>query len=172
VANAWHRLFVLEAGMKEIPLTQGQVGWVDDEDYDRVSKYKWCARFRYRTYYAQTRTARSDGRRSLLLHRFVLNAQPGSEIDHIDGNGLNCQKSNLRFVTHQQNMRNMRLRKDSTTGYKGVSYWKKDKKWQARIRVNGEPVYLGCFDDPTKAALAYDEAARKYHGEHAKPNFG
>lgn len=155
--------------MKEIPLTQGKVALVDDADYERVIKYKWNARrFKY-TYYAWHTLGR--GGRSIALHRFVMDAKPGEFVDHIDHDGLNCTRANLRICTRTQNARNRKIRIDSRTGYKGVSFSKNSGKWKASISNNNKRLYLGSFSDPLLAARAYDDMARKLFGNFAMTNF-
>ena len=92
-------------------------------------------------------------------------------VDHIDGNGLNNQRSNLRQCSHQQNLHNQDIRIDTSTGYKGVHFNKESGKYRAQIAVNHKRHFLGSFADPAEAALAYDNAARKHHGEFCRVNF-
>ena len=150
--------------MKRIKLTQGKFALVDDEDFAKLSKYKWHSLKGTNTFYA------ARGFR-LRMHRFILNAKEGQEIDHRDGNGLNNQKSNLRFCTHSQNNMNQRkLKKNLSSKYKGVSWHKNKKKWAVSIYIDGKNKYLGDFKDETDAAEAYNEAAMKYYGEFANLN--
>jgi hypothetical protein len=104
------------------------------------------------------------------MHRFILNAKKEYVIDHIDGDALNNQKKNLRICTHAENMRNSQIPINNTSGYKGVSYNKRYKKWEAHISFNNKLLNLGSFNDPVDAARAYNAAALKYHGEFAKLN--
>lgn len=150
--------------MKEIQLTRGRVALVDDEDYERLNQYKWCVLPGRRTIYA-----RRKGNPSL-MHHYIMGKIKGLEIDHINGNGLDNQKKNLRHCTHAENSRNSR----SYTGnscYKGVSWKVRSETWIAQIKVNGKLIHLGTFSDEKKAALSYDKAARKHFGEFARCNF-
>jgi hypothetical protein len=92
-------------------------------------------------------------------------------VDHIDGNGLNNTRANLRICTIAENVRSSRRRTDNGSGYKGVGFHKASGKWVARIVTNGEKMYLGLYESPEQAAAVYDLAAHKYHGEFARLNF-
>lgn len=139
---------------------------VDDGDAAAVLKYKWsateCSRGRF---YAH----RKVDRRSVYLHRFIMRPGPGLEVDHIDGNTLNNSRSNLRVCTHAENAKNIKRKKNNSSGYTGVSWCKNYGKWEAYIWL-GKKVGLGYFDNPRDAALAFDVAAKKHRGEFAKLN--
>lgn len=157
--------------MKTIPLTQGKVALVDDADYGAVSQFKWYAAKMGRRFYAARALPRAGGKQVIqLLHQFLV---PGtSGVDHRDGDGLNNQRFNLRPATHRQNGQGFRHKAAGTTSrFRGVYWNKRKKKWHARLKRNGNPAHLGYFSDETKAARAYDEAARKYFGDFASPNF-
>ena len=100
-----------------------------------------------------------------------MNAPAGLVVDHIDGNGLNNRKSNLRVCTQAQNSLNSRPRRNSSSRYKGVSFYKRDKIWQAQIFYNFRTINIGRFDDEIEAALAYDRKAAELFGEFAYLNF-
>jgi len=157
--------------MKEIPLTQGQVALVDDEDFERVNKYKWFASWDTgrRTYTAR-RTKwvreRENGKRGhISLHRFVMDVPKGKDIDHRDFNPLNNQKSNLRICTRAQNCMNKLKWKGCSSRFKGVSWSKEVLKWRAGINKDGKQHYLGYFNSEEEAALAYNTAALEMFGE-------
>ncbi len=151
--------------MKEIPLTQGKFALVDDEDYEMLMQWKW----QYATGYA---TRRVWPKVRLLMHRVIMNAQPGEQIDHKNLNRLDNQRSNLRFATYAQNMYNRRKNNSTySSRYKGVSWYSRDKKWRSQIQFAGKLHCIGKFQSELEAALAYDEAARKHHGEFANTNF-
>jgi hypothetical protein len=150
----------------EIPLTQGQVAIVDDADYVRLSQWKWFARKDRNTYYAH----RNDGKRIVYMHRAIAGVSDSKvHIDHIDGNGLNNCRSNLRTATYAQNGRNHRIHRNNSTGFIGVSFY--ENKWVARITVAHKIIYLGCFENAVAAARARDSAALTMHGEFARLNF-
>lgn len=146
-----------------IRLTQGKVALIDVEDLPRVSKYSWCAAWMH---YDWRAVGHVEGK-TVTLHRFVMNAQPGQEVDHINGDGLDCRKSELRFATHSQNNQNAYRVKPGS--FKGVR--PSGKKWGARIKVDGKQYHLGVSDTPEGAARLYDAAAIKHFGEFAKLNF-
>jgi len=153
--------------MKEIKLTQGKVAIVDDGDFEALNQYKWHAQKTGNgTFYA----ARGRGGKYVLLHREIMPTVDGMEVDHINGDGLNCQKRNLRNCTRSQNARNSKISSSSTSGFKGASWHKRDKIWTSGIWVNGKQKHLGNFTLLKEAALAYNEAAIKYFGEFARLN--
>ena len=152
--------------MKEIPLTRGKVALVNDEDYERVMMHKWCAVKTRNKWYAQRR----EGKKKVSLHRFILDAKSGEECDHINGDGLDNRRCNIRIVTSQQNKWNQQKTHGSSI-YKGVS-WEKDRnKWRTGIRINNKDIHLGLFDSEEEAAKAYDAKAIELFGEYAKLNF-
>lgn len=157
--------------MIEIPLTQGQVALIDDEDFEIVSRYKWCASWdqSINSFYATAHTPRHNGRRTTLrMHRLIMNAQPGQQVDHIHHQTLDNRKSELRFCTNSQNRRNSGKTVRNTSGYKGVCWNKTNCKWQANIRVNFRLNHLGYYATKEEAYAAYCAAAIELHGEFAK----
>jgi len=105
------------------------------------------------------------------MHRLLIHAPKGMEVDHINGNGLDNRICNLRICTRSQNQINKGLQKNNTTGYKGVSFIKKHRKYRATIRINGKSMYLGEFESAKGAAFAYDNKAKELFGNFAKLNF-
>jgi hypothetical protein len=159
--------------MIEIPLTQGKVALVDDVDAD-LAEIRWYANRlnkRSQTFYC-VRNININGKKGIeLLHRVILSRIMGRELlrhehtDHIDRNGLNNQRSNLRMSTHSQNMMN-RTSWGKTSNYKGVSWYKRREKWQVVIGLNKKLFHLGYFDDEYEAHLAYCEKAKELFGEY------
>jgi hypothetical protein len=139
---------------------------IDDEDFERVSQYSW---FLIPKGYVVSHH-RGGKRRLLYLHRFVYPSS-AKHVDHRDRNKLNCQKDNLRPANGTQNAANAGIRRDNTSGYKGVCWHKQRQKWNAQINVNGARKYLGLYDTPIEAAKAYDEKAKEVFGEFAYLNF-
>jgi len=157
--------------MKEIQLTQGKVAFVDD-DYESLSKHKWCADKGSYAFYAvrNCRCTLGGKRHSVRMHRQLMGTPLGMETDHQDGNGLNNQRYNLRVCTKAENQYNQRCRTGSNK-FKGVSWYKQTNKWQAQIMIEGKNVSLGYFDSEIEAAKKYDEAALRLFGEFAFLNF-
>lgn len=158
--------------MKLIPLSREQFALVDDEDYEFLIQRKWYAGNNPKAHTMYAKSGKGCGKNGLkiLMHRLIMGANNGQFIDHIDGNGLNNQKSNLRFCTHTENMRNSKKR-NSISEYKGVSWFKHARRWRARITVNKKGITIGYFKDKTHAARAYDQAAIKHYGKFARLNF-
>ncbi len=159
--------------MREIPLTKGFVALVDDNLYDYLMQWKWYA---HRAapglkYYAKRSVWDGCRHKQIHMHRVIAGSTPGQRTDHIDGDGMNNQRYNLRSCTNAQNMCNRKAQRNNTSGWKGVSWVKKLNKWRAQIESEGKGQMLGHFHDPIEAALAYDEAARRLHGEFASTNF-
>lgn len=158
------------AEYKEIPLTQGKVALVDAEDFEYLNQWKWCAYYSGYTWYAMKKIRIAKKEKDLKMHRLIVNPPDNMEVDHINGSGLDNRKENLRICTHSQNHMNSRRQSNNTSGYKGVCFYKRVKKWIAYIKYNKKRVHLGYFNAREDAALAYNEAARKYHGEFARLN--
>lgn len=123
--------------MKKIKLKHGEVVLVDNKDYDRLNKYKWCLNS------AGYATRRLNTHRSVLMHRAIMNTPENLETDHINANKLDNRRKNLRNVTHSQNQLHSRLPITNTSGIKGVTWDKKNKKWQAQIKIGNYPLTTG-----------------------------
>jgi hypothetical protein len=159
---------------RQIPLSQGKFATVSAEDFRRVMKHKWCLhQATLSKTYAQSNMKINGKWKRVLLHRFLMNAQPGQQVDHKDRDGLNNTRENLRFCTHAQNLHNSpaHVSKNKTSRFKGVSWSKVMKKWHAQIMVSRKYHSLGYFHSEEEAARAYDDASRKHLGEFASVNF-
>ena len=152
--------------MKIIPLTDGKASIVDDEDYEFLTQWKW----HHNQNRAVRRLAAKFGRKVVLMHRIILNAPDDLLVDHIDGNGLNNQKINLRICNKAQNAQNQRIGSRNKTGVKGAFFCLRSKKYQAVIIANRKTHLLGLFDLLEDAKKAYNDAAPIFHGEFARPN--
>lgn len=158
--------------MKTIPLTQGKFAIVDDEDYEWLNQWKWCADKIGKTYYAVRTINHKLGKQMILMHRQILRLTKGDGklTDHRNHNGLNNRKCNLRICTHNQNHQNRRKPR-TLNRYKGVSWHKPSKRWCAHIIHNKKYIHLGYFDNEIKAAKTYDKKAKELFGEFACLNF-
>lgn len=163
--------FIEDAIMKQIPLTQGKVALVDDEDFEWLNQWKWCAIRGRKTWYAARGEMRNKKTTYIRMHREILKTPKGMDTDHKDHNGLNNCRNNLRIATNSQNQHNQLLRGIGTSKYKGVSWDKGRKKWRAVIRVNKKTKSIGRFTTEVAAAKAYDCRAKKLYGEYACVNF-
>jgi hypothetical protein len=157
----------IEGDVAYVTLTKGYEAIIDAADVPLVEGFNWCSRADGLTFYA-ARTDYSSGKKTVRMHRVIMNCSKGFEIDHIDGDGLNNRRSNMRLSTHAENMRNRRIAKNNTSGFKGVAWDKNGAKWRAKIKVDGEQIHLGQFDTPEAAHAAYVAASEKLHGEFAR----
>jgi hypothetical protein len=153
----------------EIPLTQNRVALVDPEDFDKLAGFHWHF---HNQGYAARRVPKSEqvGKCHLrLMHREILGAGPGVQVDHVNGDKLDTRRCNLRLATRGQNQANSGMNPRNTSGYRGVTH--RDGKWVAQTKAGGQFYRLGSFDNPEDAARAYDLAAVELFGEFARLNF-
>lgn len=157
--------------MKTIQLTQGKVALVDDEDFEYLNQFKWCAAKLSGRFYA-VRNAPKDGKQYMyMMHRVIMDTPKGFHTDHISGDGLDNRKLNLRIATVQQNGQNRKSCTGTSSEYKGISWQVSRNKWFAQIRKpDGKDEYLGRFTNENEAALAYNAAALRHYGEFARLN--
>lgn len=143
---------------------------IDADDLPRVERIRWGARKSASGVYAHATSLYGIPKHHTRMHAFILKAEPGQLIDHINGDTLDNRKANLRIVTAAQNAQNrlMSLTPGKSSRFKGV-YWD-GSKWLVNIGANGTSIRVGRFDDEIEAALAYDEAAKIHHGEFARTN--
>jgi hypothetical protein len=172
--------------MKKIELTQGYVTLVDDEDFNSLNQFKWQVHFDGYNYYAR-RFSYKPKKETIIMHRVIMNTPQDLVVDHIDHNGLNNQKSNLRNCTRPQNLMNTKVHgkskyigvtivpaknrpfKDKKTGK--IRYYDCKQKYISQIHHNKIKYHLGCFTNEIDAAYAYDKKAKELHGEFASLNF-
>lgn len=159
---------VVPDGAVAISLSHGGFALVSECDAERVRAYRW-----YKTTFGYAVSGLSgtrESRNTLWMHRFVLDAADGLDVDHINHDRLDNRRENLRQCTRAQNLANGRRHRDSTSPYKGVT-WRKDiSRWTARIMVRGKVHHLGCFDTAEQAHAAYVEAGRALVGEYLCPS--
>jgi hypothetical protein len=156
---------------KRIQLTKGHVTIVDNEDFDWLINHNWHAHDA--NLYMCYARSRIKGKH-IRMHRLILQhhglLEDGLVVDHIDGNGMNNQKANLRPCTQAENLRNRKG--PFKNGYRGITRSISRKNpWMAQLSIDGKRKYLGIFPTREAAARAYDQAARKHHGEFATLNF-
>lgn len=159
--------------MKEIPLTNSTlVAFVDDEDYERLVENRWQLMIDPKRRIAGAKRTRNvRGKYSIvLMHRVIMNAPDGIQVDHINRNPLDNRKNNLRFATHLENCRNRTGVPGSSSQFKGVSWHKTKQRWTANIRVDTKLRHLGSFLREEDAAIAYNNVARIEFGEFAYIN--
>jgi len=153
--------------MKQIKLSSGRIAIVDNEDYENLKNYHWY----FSNGYAR-RNAVKDGKRiQITMHRQLMGFPVGFQIDHIDQNKLNNQKSNLRVCTNAQNSMNRKVQANNKYGLKGVFFDKYTNKYRARINYKGKTIYLGRHKDIKDAGISYDKKALELFGEFAFLNF-
>ena len=157
--------------MKIIKLTMGHETMVDDEDFEYLNQWKWHVLCGKGKIYAASTIKINNKQTTIYLHQMILRPMPGYETDHLDSNGLNNCRGNLRYATHTQNNRNRKKRKSTTSIYKGVCWHRKKMEWRSEIRLNGTKKWLGAFYNEVDAALAYDRKAKELFGEFARTNF-
>ncbi len=150
---------------------------VDDDDYDYLMQWKWNVRKNNRNSYATRHEWHNGQAFHINMHKVVIDAKKGTIVDHVDRNGFNNQKKNLRLATHSQNMANRRVKEGGTSSYMGVR--KKTIKrlnhvyetYLAQIQKDKKFYHIGSFKTEVEAAIAYDKKAKELHGEFANLNF-
>ena len=158
----------------EIKITKGESTIVSNEDFDSLNIRKWQCFARVRNgrieKYARTTMQINGKKTSFLMHRFIMGNPKGFLIDHINGDTLDNRRENLRVVTNSQNLMNSRIRNNTSSKYKGVSFDKNSQKFKAQIQINKNKKHLGLFSNEIDAAKCYNENALKLFGEYAKTN--
>jgi hypothetical protein len=148
---------------KEIILSQGKVALVDDEDYEWLNQWKWW--FNSRGYAHRIIYENGKQKGHIYMHRLILNTPSDLDVDHINHDGLDNRRSNLRQCTRSQNLANQKMRKINTSGKKGVSWHKTNKKWSANIGFNHKLIHIGYFDNICDASIAYKNKAHELYGD-------
>lgn len=157
--------------MNRIELTKGYIALVSDEDFEEISKHKWCVDST-QGYAVRARKKHEKPGGVIRMHRQIMNAPAGTDIDHINGNGLDNRRENLRICNRSENLRNSIKRKETSSKYKGVSWNPNSNGWIVRIKYEGIELRVGhIFLDEITAANAYDKLAKKLFGTFARINF-
>jgi len=156
---------------KQIPLSQGLFALVDDADFEWLNQWKWSANKIGNTFYAIRKERKRPFQKTIYMHREIMNTPKGVQVDHINRDGLNDTRANMRNCTIAENSYNRKRVSTNHSGYKGVSWSKPNQKWMACIKMNNRSAYLGYFDTAEDAARAYDQAAKLNFGAFASLNF-
>ena len=163
----------LDGNVAYVTLTKGYIASISATDLHVAEGKNWSAKVdrrsdgSIRSVYAY-RTSYLNGRKVVYLHREIMSARPEEIIDHIDGNGLNNVRSNLRIATPSQNQHNRVANIGSASKYKGVSAGNRPGVWRARIKKNGVEKTIGYFDSEKKAHEAYIAASDLMHGSYSR----
>jgi hypothetical protein len=145
---------------------------LEQEDFYRLRHFKWVVDGNGHNLYAvRLKISGPNKTRVVSMHREIMNANDRRFVDHRNCDSLDNRKSNLRFATQAENMRNRRKIKNTSSRFIGAYFEKQRKSWLVQIRRNGKKIFIGRFKNEIDAAKAYDEAAKKYHGEFARLNF-
>jgi hypothetical protein len=163
MANRLIRPIRIVGNVAFVPLTQGLEAVIDADDVPIVEGFFWSVARRRHMIYAQ----RGIPGGIILMHRAIKNAPNGLQVDHIDRDGLNNRRANLRFATHAQNNQNKAMHPLNSSGFKGVSLYKPNGRWRAYIDKDGHRTCLGYFATPEEAHAAYVAAASTLHGDFA-----
>jgi hypothetical protein len=152
-----------------VPLTRGYIAVISEQDADAVARHCWCANPDGSTVYAKSKRRVGGRLKQISLHVLIAELSGIStldEIDHKNGNGLDCRRTNLRVATKSGNQKNRRLQKNNTSGVKGV-YAMPGGRWRAQLNSDGTRHRLGCFATLVEAEAAIAEARERLHGEFA-----
>ncbi len=156
---------------KKIPLTQGKFAIVDDKDFDYLNQWKWRISEWKGSKYAVREVRINKKQHTIRMHRLIMKAILGQEIDHRNHNGLDNRKGNLRFCSHKQNLQNSKKRQNCSSKFKGVCWDKIQQQWAVRLGPRLGRIWVGRFDSEIEAAKAYDYKAKEVYGEFAYANF-
>lgn len=155
----------------EIPLTQGKVAIIDAVDWDLVKDFKWHTQKNHLCSYAIANIKRNGKRTTIGMHQILMGTYSKMHVDHINNDGLDNRRNNLRVCTVSQNRANSKTHLNNTSGYRGVSFKKNTNRWKSQIRINKKLYDLGEFDLKEDAARVYDIISREWYGEYATLNF-
>lgn len=160
------RPITIDGDIARIPLTRGLEALVDAADAHLVGGVNWCACPSRKTFYAHRTVSFEGTQQKVILHRLLMSPPEDMQVDHINGNGLDCRRSNMRIVTLQQNNMNRGIRVSNRSGMKGVS--RQGNRFRAEIQSAGRKTYLGLFATPEEAHAAYCAAIATHHSEYGR----
>ena len=152
--------------VKKIPLTQDKFALVDDADFDELNQYKWYASFTHGIWYVQRSEYINGKQKNIKMHRQIMDFPSSKDIDHINHDGLDNRRYNLRVCNHSKNMKNRYMQKNNTSGLIGVSWNKRIKKWHAQIGNENKNIHIGYFENKEEANRAYNKKAIELFGEY------
>ena len=171
----WYRRLRYGYAFRRIRMSQPRYAVVDPADYDRLKGYQWVVKSGGKAFYAQRYGPCRKGARNptiVYMHQEILKVPKGMVVDHMNHDGMDNRRANLRAATHSQNLCNRKKRSGAMySKYKGVHWHKLNKKWSSRVTYQKKTIELGYFENEIEAAKAYDEAAKIHHGEFACLNF-
>jgi len=159
----------IEGDIAYVTLTKGYTAIIDACDAELIGQYNWCAKVRDHTVYAHRSYKTKNRKVYMLMHRLIVSPGVDQEVDHIDHNGLNNTRSNLRVCDRGENSRNMRKARKGKSKLKGITWNKRWGKWYAQIMHDGKYIFLGSYDCEHKAHEAYREACKRLHKEYGFP---
>jgi hypothetical protein len=167
-----YRLLRFGCAYRRLYLGQGKWTLLDVKDYYRLRIFKWVVYGNGTNLYAiRLQFTEPNKTSTVYMHREIMNPPAGLVVDHKNCNGLDNRKDNLRFATHAQNTRNRRKKKNGSSQFLGVYFNKEKSTWDSQLKHNEKRIWVGRYKSEIDAARAYDEAARRYHGEFARLNF-
>jgi hypothetical protein len=152
---------------KYIQLKHG-IAIVNEQDFDKINQYKWSSIFCGKAKFPYAISSHFG--KIVYMHRIVIDAKSDQLVDHIDGNGLNNSRENLRFVTSSQNNMNQSKRSDNTSGHKGISWCPDREKYQVYVNIDRKRKSLGRYKTIEEAIYVRDQAAKSHYGEYAREN--
>ncbi|HEV3223889.1 MAG TPA: HNH endonuclease [Puia sp.] len=154
----------------EIPLTKGKFAIIDFEDLEFVMRYKWHLGSRIRSQYAIKVLGKGDGKKYLRMHNYIMNCPNGKVVDHIDGDGLNNKKANLRICDDGQNKCNRKKSSTTKNRFKGAIFRERNNRWICQITHKKKRYYVGEFKTEIEAAQAYNKKAKELFGDFSNLN--
>jgi hypothetical protein len=155
----------IEGNIAYVPLTKGYEAIIDAKDALYVGAWNWHANVKENTVYARRQDYSSGSQKTVMMHAFLLRPKNGLCVDHVNGNGLDNRRENLREANAFQNAYNSKRCKVNTSMHKGVHWVATHNKWRAMIRHRTKRIFIGYFNCPGAAGIAYAAASKRLHGD-------